>query len=295
MPAEFLIIANPTSGAQRAPDLATRAIELLKRAGRNAELKLTTAPGDAGRFAREAVQHGIEVVVGCGGDGTLQEIATALESAPAAMGLLPGGRCNDFAHALGLSKRDAPDKLVNVLTNGERRKIDLGAAGNKRFLTVATLGFDSDVDRFVANRKLWIKGTPAYIYGAIRVLLNFKFPRVKLKGDFGSVEGKVLLVATGNSACYGGAMRIAPGAKLDDGKFQLCIVNEVSKMTVLRIFPQVMKGKHISHPAVRLLDSSSVEIETPDAPLSICADGEALCQTPCRLQIRTGVLTVLAP
>ena len=295
MPAEFLIIANPTSGSQSAPNLATRAVELLSRAGKRAELKLTTAPGDAGKIAREAVQAGVPVVVGCSGDGTLQEIATALDSTPSAMGVLPGGRCNDFAHALGLHKRDAPEKLVRVLTDGQRKKIDLGAAGEKRFLTVATLGFDSDVDRYVGTRKMWIKGTPAYVYAAIRVLLRFKFPLVKLKGEFGNIEQRVLLVATGNSACYGGAMKIAPGAKLDDGKFQLCVVNQGSKLTVLRIFPQVMKGAHTNHPSVRLLDSSYVDIDTPEAPLLICADGEALCSTPCRLEIRPGALTVMAP
>jgi diacylglycerol kinase family enzyme len=143
----IVIIANPTSGAKAAPDLATHAIALLKSAGRNAELRLTTAPGDAHRLAKDAVAQGADIVVACGG----------------------------FARALGLNKRDGAEKLVRVLTQGQRRKIDLGAAGSKRFLTVATLGFDSEVDRYVGERKMWLKGTPAYVYGAVRVLARFQY------------------------------------------------------------------------------------------------------------------------
>jgi diacylglycerol kinase (ATP) len=133
------------------------------------------------------------------------------------------------------------------------------------------------------------------MYGAIRVLTRFQFPLVKLKGDFGQYEGRVLLVATGNSFCYGGAMKITPAAKMDDGKFQICIVEQVPKLTVLRIFPRVMKGSHITHPAVRMLETRSLQIESPDRPLTICADGEALCQTPCTLEVKPGALTVLSP
>jgi diacylglycerol kinase (ATP) len=90
-------------------------------------------------------------------------------------------------------------------------------------------------------------------------------------------------------------MQIAPGARLDDGKFQICLVEKVSKLTVLSILPRVMKGSHINHPAVRMLETSKLQIETPDRPLTICADGEALCQTPCTLEIKPGALTVVAP
>jgi diacylglycerol kinase (ATP) len=256
---------------------------------------VTTARGDAVKFAMEARSAGAKAVVGCGGDGTLQEIATALDSGETAFGILPGGRCNDFAHALGLSKRDSPESLVKVLLGNKRRKIDLGAMGDKRFLTVATLGFDSEVSRFVETRKMWIKGTPAYVYGLLRVMLNYRAPRVRLKGDFGTHEGRVLLAATGNAPCYGGAMQIAPGAKLDDGQFQVCVVEEVSRLTILRILPRVLKGTHVSHPAVKLFNTKFLEIETLDTPHWVCADGESLGQTPCRFEVRPKALEVITP
>ncbi|HLX64890.1 MAG TPA: diacylglycerol kinase family protein [Planctomycetota bacterium] len=292
---DFLVIANPTSGSRAAPAMATRAAELLRQKGHSAELKVTGARGDAKRWAADAAAAGVRHVVACGGDGTLQEVAAALEGSTTILGILPGGRCNDFAHALGISKKDSIEKLVGILTSGSPRAIDLGAMGDKRFLTVATLGFDSEVSRFVETRKLWVKGTLSYLYGIARVLPGFKFPRMILRGDFGTRDGPMLLAATGNTPCYGGAMHIAPSAKLDDGLFDICAVTKVSRATVLGILPKVLKGTHTTHPAVTMLQSRRVEIETPDGPQFICADGETLGQTPCVFEVRPGALRILAP
>ena len=294
-PASCMIIANPTSGTQAAPTLATRVKELLEQRGIATELKLTTASGDARRMAKDAVARGVGIVVGCGGDGTLQEVASSLDGTATAMGLLPRGRCNDFAHALGLHKHDTPERLAEIIAAGKTRAVDLGAWGEKRFLTVATLGFDSEVSRYVETHKLWLKGTAAYLYAAMRVLTRFQFPLVRLKGDFKTIEGRVLLAATANASCYGGAMHIAPEAKVDDGLFHLCVVDQVGKLTVLRILPRVLKGKHAEHPAVKIVTSTYVDIETPDGPQWICADGETLGQTPARFEIRPRALRVLAP
>src|SRR5579862_8088633 len=260
---DFLVIANPTSGSRAAPAMATRAAELLRQKGHSAELKVTGARGDAKRWAADAAAAGVRHVVACGGDGTLQEVAAALEGSTTILGILPGGRCNDFAHALGISKKDSIEKLVGILTSGSPRAIDLGAMGDKRFLTVATLGFDSEVSRFVETNKMWLKGTPSYLYSALRVLRTYQFPLVRLKGDFGTIEGRLLLAATANSSSYGGAMKIAPEAKVDDGLFHLCVVDKVSKLTVLRILPRVLSGTHTHHPAVRIVTTKFVEIETP--------------------------------
>lgn len=291
----FLIIANPVSGAQAAPQVAACVRDRLRTAGAAVELELTSGVGDAKGLAREAVARQVDTIVGCGGDGTLQEIATALEGTSSSMGIIPRGRCNDFAHALGLHRSDSPEKLAKVLLQGRTRQVDLGGIGDRRFLTVATLGFDSEASRFVETRKLWFKGTLAYLYAVARVLPSFDFPQVRLRGDFGQFEGRVLLVATGNSPSYGGAMRITPGALLDDGLFHITLVEAVSRLTVLQMLPRVMRGSHLSHPKVRVLTSKRIELETPEAPLWVCADGESLTQTPCTFEVRHKVLTILAP
>jgi len=295
VPLDYLIIANPTSGAQSAPLLATRVRELIAQAGKSVELKVTTQRGDAEAFARQAGSDGVGTVVACGGDGTLQEAATGLLGLNAEFGVLPGGRCNDFAHALGLSKTDTPEKLTDVLLNGRVQRTDVGLADGKVFLTVATLGFDSEVSRFVETRKLWLKGTPAYFYAVLRTLISLRCPEVRLSGDFGVLEGRVLLAATANASCYGGAMHIAPGARVNDGLFQICVVDEVSRFTVARILPRVLKGTHTAHPAVRLMSTTSLRVDSLEDPLWICADGETIGQTPMTFIVKPGALRIRVP
>jgi diacylglycerol kinase (ATP) len=292
---DIVIITNPASGSRRGPGLAADVLKILQRGGVRVNILNTSAAGEAHHLAAAAVAQGVPVVAGCGGDGTLQEIAAALQEKPTALGLLPCGRCNDFARALGITRNQTPEAMARALIAGTKKTVDLGAMGERRFLTVATLGFDSEVSRFVETRRLWVKGTAAYLYGVFRILLSFRAPQVRLRGDFGLIEGRVLLAATGNTPCYGGAMRITPGALMDDGKFHLCVVENVPRGTVLAMLPRVIKGSHIHHPAVRMLETRTLEIETPERPHWICADGETLGQTPAKFEIRPGVLQVMSP
>lgn len=299
---EILIITNPAAGRGRASPLAEQVAAAVRSAGRTAEVAFTHGAGDARRLAAEAVSAGTRVVAGCGGDGTLQEIASSLARTDCAMGFVPVGRCNDLARAVGVTSKDPIARLAANLMNSQRRTIDLGvyrfrdANGNlgepRYFCTVATLGFDSGVSRFVEQNKLPIKGTIAYLYGIIRVLARYKCPRVRIRGDFGELDERILLAATGNTPFYGGAMRIAPGARLDDGVFHICVVSEVSKCTVLGILPKVFSGRHVEHPATKVYLTKKLEIETPDAPEWICADGETLGQTPAVLEVAAQVLHV---
>jgi diacylglycerol kinase (ATP) len=294
VPHDFVIIANPVSGSRRAVTLASQVQQALAPHA-SVQLELTRTRGNAFEVAREAARRGVRGVVGCGGDGTLQEIATALEGSDTAMGILPCGRCNDFSRALGIFKSDPPGKLAETIRRGLVRRIDLGAVEEKRFLTVATLGFDSEVSRFVETRKLWVRGTGAYLYGVLRLIFRFQPPLVHLKGDFGQYQGQIFLSATGNSPSYGGALQIAPGARLDDGLFRVCLVENVSRLTVLAMIPRVLKGTHIGHPAVRMFETSFLEIKTPKRPEWICADGESLTQTPACFRVLHQALKVIVP
>lgn len=299
------VIANPVSGGRRASRAAEEIACGLRKRGAAVELRTTDAPGTARRLATEAVRDEVPVVVGCGGDGTMQELAEALRGASTALAVFPGGRCNDLALALGQSvpgrrRRRFIERLCAAVTAEKPavRQVDLGLfrprEGPERvFCTVATLGFDTAVSRFVEQRRLPVKGTLAYIYGVLRLLPGFRFPMVKLRGGFGESDGRVLLVATGNTACYGGAMQIVPPAVPDDGRFHLCVVKQVPRWTVLSFLPRVLRGSHLGHPAVTTLTTAEFSIETPDGEEWVCADGETLGKTPCTLTTLPGALRVV--
>jgi len=305
MSTEILVVTNPVAGRGRARLLTEQVVAALRGKGHRAEAAFTEKAGDARRFAAEAQGQGARVVAGCGGDGTLQEIATALAGTDTALGFVPCGRCNDLARVAGVTRKDPVEKLADYLTGKKRTQLDLGCCrlkgpdgtyGEKRyFCTVATLGFDSAVSRFVEQRQLPVKGTAAYLYGIVRVLAKYRCPRVRLRGDFGELDERILLAATANTPYYGGAMRIAPDARPDDGVFHVCVVKEVPTRTVLRILPRVFNGKHVKHPAASMLTTRHLEIETPDGPEWLCADGETLGQTPAFLEVSPQVLHVQAP
>lgn len=298
MSLEFLVIANPASGQRRGPELARLAVEGLRAAGRTAELFLTEGPGGAGVRARHALDEGVATIVGCGGDGTLQELADAVAATPVRLGILPGGRCNDLARALGLHRKDPLEKLLAPLLSDAFRRIDvaryspLDGRPPKRFCTVATLGFDTAVTEFVRAHRFPVRGSAEYVYGVLRVLLSFRPPVVRLTGDFGTFEGPITLAATANSAYYGGAMRIAPDARVDDGQLDLCVVDALPRETIVRVLPLVFSGRHTEHSSVRMLRTRKVEIEVLEGSPNLCADGEILGSAPAYLECEAGALKV---
>lgn len=294
MSEKFYIIANPVAGKNKAPALAMQVLESLKTKGARAEIILTESRHKTTETVRQ-IESPENVIVACGGDGTVQDVVNGLQASDSVLGIIPGGRCNDFARAIGVYSMREADSIAETLLKGRVKNFDCGIINNRKFLTVATCGFDSEVSRFVENHRLIFKGTTAYLYGVVRILFGYKFEKVKLTGDFGVIEEKTLLVATANTPFYGGAMKIAPSATPDDGIFDVCLVREVSKFTVLRMLLRVFKGTHTTHPAVRIFKTRELKIETQNTTRWICADGESIAQTPSVIKICPGALKVIVP
>ncbi len=291
---DIFIVANPIAGTQNAPRIALDVLNYLRKNGANAELVLSQKPKDAIRIANQ-IENPQSAIVACGGDGTVQEIISGLKNSDTPIGIIPSGRCNDFARAIGFHNLRSPSQLAEILLSGKTKVFDCGEVNGKKFLTVATLGFDSEASRFVENHKLILKGTAAYLYAIIKVLLSYKPIEIKLKSDDDAFEGKILLCASANTPFYGGAMKIAPQALPDDGFLHICIVNNVSPITVIRMLMRVFKGTHITHPAVKTLKTKAVEIKTTGSTHWICADGESLTQTPVKISIIPKSIKIICP
>ncbi len=292
----WTIIANPVSGRGRAGRMGERVADLLRERGVNADLMVSEALGDCERLAREVLARGGRRVAACGGDGTVHEVVNGLANSDAVLGVVPCGRGNDLARALGLS-RDVK-AVVNTLVHGVDRAIDLGKAGDRFFATVASLGFDTAVAQRMRNqgtgfltRALEVGGTVSYGLTVLRTLSGYRSSFVRLRGDFGVFEGCVLLAATANAPFYGSGIKIAPDAIVDDGVLDVCIVADVSRWTVLRMFLSAYSGVHIGHSAVRVVQTRTLQIESDDS-LWIFADGEPMCEIPAKIEVVPGALKV---
>jgi diacylglycerol kinase (ATP) len=296
----IVIVANPTSGRGRGRRTADKVAANLRARGLSVDVRHTTRPGDAERLALEAIRNKecpCDCIVACGGDGTVQEVANALASERAlpedkrpALGLAPAGRCNDFARVLRVPKD--PAGIAEILARGKPRAIDLGRVNDRYFCTVATVGVDAEVSRYVDSMRVPLTGTLAYLYGALCVLCRYR-PRVlRITGDFGVIERPLFLASSANTSSYGGAIKISPRAVPTDGQLDLCVIDAVSRLRALTLVPQVLAGRHETLPEVRFIRARQVRIDA-DEPLEIWADGERIACTPATIQAVPDAIRVL--
>ena len=269
---------------------------LLTSAGVSNEVLYTSRPGDAEELARKAVEEGSVGVLACGGDGTLHEVINGVMGHPLAsevtVGVIPAGRCNDFAAAMDLPK--TADGVARLIAAGKSRQIDLGAVGHRYFATVATLGFDSAVSQYVADGHVprFLSGTPSYLYAIFLQILRYRDAMVQLEGEDFEYSGRIFLAATANTAQYGGNMRIAPGAVADDGTLDVCLVKSVSRWEVVMMVPRVFSGGHLTNRAVSMHRVKTLKIETEE-PMPIWADGERVAETPAEISVVPKALNLL--
>ncbi len=290
---EFVLITNPISGKGKAAAVAEQAFQRLTAERHTGRLELTIQSGDANRIAQEAIENGSHWIIACGGDGTVHEVVNAIAEKPdVVLGVLPCGKGNDFAEALKIPTK--PVDAIGVLLEGTTRQVDLGKIGDHYFDTIVTCGYDAEVSRRVTEEGAPFSGTASYVYTAITTLFSYRSPAARLEGDFGSYEGEILLTATGITSSYGGGMKIVPGAIIDDGLFDVCIIEPVPHRTVLRLLVTLFWGGHAGHRAVRMHRTKSLTIET-DPPILLYADGERICYTPATIEIVERGLTVIAP
>jgi diacylglycerol kinase (ATP) len=286
------LVANPAAGNGRGRRLAERLEAELQALGAAVFRRDTGGPGQATPLARALLGHGMDVIAACGGDGTVHEVVQVLAGTSCPVAVAPGGRGNDLARALGVPAD--PACLARMILAGATRRLDLGKAGPRCFASVATLGFDAAVSARAAQGIWGLRGRSAYVAAVVLALARFRAPAVEIRGARDAFSGRILLAATANTALYGGGMHIAPGALPDDGLFRVCLIREVDRLSVLRLLPLVIAGRHVEHPAVEFWDTPFLEIQA-NPSCDLYADGERLGRTPIRLDVVPSALWVVVP
>ncbi|MFE5242882.1 MULTISPECIES: diacylglycerol kinase [unclassified Streptomyces] len=296
MTSEITLFVNPTAGSGRGARAAQPAASALRDAGFSVRTVLGEDADDALRRAREAVAGGTGALIAVGGDGMMSLALQAVAGTDTPLGAVAVGTGNDFARALGLPVRDpaAAGRLAaEALKAGTARTIDLGRVGERWFGSVLASGFDSRVnDR--GNRMRWVGGRFKYDLAILAELAAFKPVPYRLRLDGGPVrEIEATLIAVGNGTTYGGGMRICADALMDDGLFDVTVVGDCSRTTLLKVFPKVYKGTHLGHPKVTVHRVSSIELAA--AGVTAYADGEPLGALPLTATCVPGAVRVLVP
>jgi YegS/Rv2252/BmrU family lipid kinase len=298
MPRPVALIVNPSAGGGRALKVLPAVEAELRRLGVPFRVERTESLRHARELAVTAADRG-EVAVPLSGDGLVGAIAGALRGREdAVMGILPGGRGNDFARAAGIP-RDAV-AACSVLVDGELALIDVGevisdgSPGTPQiYVGIASLGFDSVANR-LANEAPAFLGPMVYAYAALRAMATWKPATfdVTVGRDRRTFQG--WSVAAANGKAYGGGMFLAPDAELDDGLLDIVMGSPPSRRAFVRCLRDVFKGTHLERDWISLVRGAEVRI-TADRPFTVYADGDPIGELPVTIRAVPGAIRVLLP
>jgi YegS/Rv2252/BmrU family lipid kinase len=288
MPVALLV--NPASAHGRT-------LKLLPRVEQELDARRLTFRVERTRGLRDGVERALraadaeEVPVVMSGDGLIGAVGGALAGSGTPLGIVPAGRGNDLARVLGIP--DDPEGSVGVLAAGRTRLIDVGEANGRRFLGIASTGFDAEANR-IANETALLRGNLVYAYAGMRTLLSWKPARFTVQVGEERLRFTGYSVSAANSRAYGGGMMLAPDADLSDGEFDVIAVREVGKLRFVSNLPKVFKGTHVERDEVTVFRTPRLELSA-SRPFAVYADGEHITDLPVSLRLLPRALKVLAP
>ena len=284
------LVVNPAAGGGRASKLLPAVEAALRAAGHDLVVSPTTSLEHADELADAAIADD-RVVVAMGGDGIVGRVAGRVAAGDGVLGVVPGGRGNDFCRGVGL-----PGQAVaacDVLTAGQERRIDIGYAGSVPFLCVASVGFDSDVQERVLTSRLPL-GPLIYLYGALATVARWQPATFTCRIDGEPLVVTGWSVAVANSGVYGGGMRLAPDASVEDGRLDVVTTSATTRRRFLAALPKLYKGSHLDEPSVSVRTATSVDLAA-ERPFRVFADGDPVATLPCTISVRPAALRVLLP
>ena len=232
---------------------------------------LTERHGHARDLAQAAVARGVRLVVAWGGDGTINEVASALAFTPVPLGLVPAGSGNGLARELGIDRR--PDRAIADAIRAEPRTMDVGEIGGRLFVNLAGIGFDAHVAGLFNAPGNRHRGLTGYVSVAARALFTYRAAQYAITTEEERLDRRAFLVTIANSAQFGNGACIAPGARVDDGRLDLVIVEERSRLRTLVHVPRLFNGTANQMPGYTIQRIRHVTIAC-DRPMLFHVDGE---------------------
>jgi diacylglycerol kinase (ATP) len=292
------LIVNPMSGAESASSHLALINERLREHVGTMDIVMTVAAGDAARAAAAAVRDGYDHLFVAGGDGTLNEVVNGVGATPAGFetvtfAVIPLGTGNDFATALGIP----PDieGALSAILGGQSVKVDVGRLNDRYFINVSAGGFIAEVSDAVDPKLKTVTGKLAYLIGGAQVLFSHEPVAARVRTSSGrDTQATLTLFAVCNSRLIGGGRLIAPEALIDDGLFDVCLIEDMPMIDFLALLRQVANGEHVGDDRVAYFRTPDLEL-TFARPTKVNTDGEVLEATSCRYRLLPAALRIIAP
>jgi diacylglycerol kinase (ATP) len=292
------LAVNPTAGGNNGAAVGETVRSLLANSAHEViELTGTTFEDARAKITAAITSRQIDRLVLVGGDGMAHLGVNVCANTTVAMSIVPAGTGNDSAGIFGMPMNDPAAATRLILDSLHTPKVIdaieiVHSLGKTWAIGSASAGFDALVNAR-ANKMSWPAGPMKYYLAMLLELASFKAIRYRSKIDGVAKEFEAMLCVVSNSGVFGGGMLVVPEASVTDGKLDLLILNKISRFKLVKIFPRVYKGTHVTDPAVELLKASKVEIAADGMP--IYSDGEYVGQAPFTATVVPGALLVIAP
>ena len=287
------IIWNPVSGAGAGEKAFAQVSAILIEKGIPFSSSMTEYPEHATLLAEEAVASGAKRILMLCGDSTLREAAPALIGKDVILGIVPCGSGNDLARPLRLPLDYAA--ALDVALSDHIRKMDVGTANDHLFFNIAGVGFDVDVLVVTDEmREKGYTGSRAYLKALLKCISHPTQRKMTVKTPEGTITKNALILAAGNGTHFGGGLNITPGADPFDGKFNICILHDVSRLSVLYVLAKFLKGTHTTTKFCTCFQTTELEVSCePDSLMEL--DGTIMKGTPVTIKLLPGMLNLAVP
>ena len=292
---KYKIILNPIAGRGGAIKETPKIESLMAEYGLDYDIEFTTERGEAIGMAKKAAEAGYDVVVAAGGDGTENEVLNGLMEAKqsgadkAAFGVIPLGTGDDFAWGANIPV--GPEEAIKTLAKDNRMMIDVGRVvggdfpDGRYFGNCIGVGFDA-VGGFVAAKLKYMKGFLNYLVAVIlTIFVYFKAPTLEVEYDGKKIRMPMLMCSIMNGTRLGGGFFMAPDAKMDDGKYDMCIVEDAGRLRILTLVPHFTKGTQETQKEIQIVRGSRISVTAVEGTLPAHVDGETLCEQGHRVEV----------
>ncbi|HKT12614.1 MAG TPA: diacylglycerol kinase family protein [Terriglobia bacterium] len=298
-----VLISNPLAGTRtrRRSRRVQEAVAVLHSAGIAVELRATSGPGDARQLAREAVKNGSDLVIVCGGDGTINEVLNGLVPSNIPLAVLPGGTANIVAKELGLpgnivkAARQLPSWRPCRIPLGRATWEESGSIGQRFFVALAGVGFDARIISQLDMEKKLRMGVVAYCSEAVRQVFHYSFPNFQVSVDSSTVSATFAVIQ--RSRRYAGWLKLAIPHSIAEPDFSCCMFEGAGAARYFRYAVSILTQSHQRLPDVRFRSGSNVHCMSDQAgdPILFEVDGELAGRIPVTFDTVPNALTLMAP
>ncbi len=282
IPKKLMIIVNPSSGGGKSLDMLPDIERIVGELGGRADIRLSKSAQDATNLAKSAVKCFYERVIAVGGDGTINLVASGLVGSKTSLGIIPAGTGNDFARVLDIN--GDLDNICKIALKNDPIDTDIGRINDQVFFNMVGIGFDALIAQSI-NLQENRFGLASYLIAIYKNLKEYSSNEIKIRVDSYESEEEALMLAIGIGRSTGSGFRLTPSAKIDDGKFDICLVKHVKPLRMISLLPSVRKGNHVRIPEVKMYRCRQLEIFS-SKPLPIQYEGETTYSTNGKISVK---------